>query len=66
VATDSAGDLYALDSGNNRIQKFSGTGTFITKFGGGCGGLATDSLGNVYATTGPGSTNRILRYSPTG
>jgi tripartite motif-containing protein 71 len=33
VAVDSSGNVYVSDSGNNRIQKFSSDGTFITKWG---------------------------------
>ena len=33
VATDSSGRVYAADENNNRIQKFSNTGTFIRKWG---------------------------------
>jgi sugar lactone lactonase YvrE len=33
VAVDSAGNVYVADTGNNRIQKFSGNGTFVTKWG---------------------------------
>ena len=42
IATDpSTGDVYAVDWGNERIQKFSSTGTLISMFG-----------GDVNATTG--------------
>ena len=34
VAFDSDGDVYAVDTNNFRIQKFSSTSTFILKFGG--------------------------------
>ena len=33
VALDSAGNVYVADTGNDRIQKFSSNGTFITKWG---------------------------------
>ena len=33
IATDAAGNVYVADTRNNRIQKFSATGTFITKWG---------------------------------
>ncbi|HQM74001.1 MAG TPA: NHL repeat-containing protein [Candidatus Saccharicenans sp.] len=33
VAVDGAGNIYVLDSGNNRIQKFSPDGKFLASFG---------------------------------
>jgi tripartite motif-containing protein 71 len=33
VVVDSSGSVYVADSGNNRIQKFTSNGTFITKMG---------------------------------
>jgi hypothetical protein len=33
ITTDSAGDVYVADSGNNRIEEFGPTGTFIQAFG---------------------------------
>ena len=56
IATDSAGNVYVADSWNNRIQKFTADGAFVTA-GEASGrrraihalsGLATDPAGNVY------------------
>ena len=33
IAIDSSNDIFVLDTGNNRVQKFSNNGTFITKWG---------------------------------
>ena len=33
VAMDGSGNVYVADQGNNRIQKFDGNGTFLTKWG---------------------------------
>ena len=33
IATDTSGNVYVTDTVNNRIQKFSSNGTFITKWG---------------------------------
>ena len=32
-SVDSAGNVYVADTGNNRIQKFTSNGTFITTWG---------------------------------
>ncbi len=54
---DRPGDVYVADTGNHRIQRFSGNSAFITKwgsFGHGDGqfwepvSIAVDGLGNVY------------------
>ena len=33
VAVDGAGDVYVVDTNNDRIQKFSNSGTFLTQWG---------------------------------
>src|SRR4051812_19780863 len=33
VATDSSGNVYVADAGNNRIQKFDSSGNFLTAWG---------------------------------
>src|SRR5215210_5415206 len=57
VATDAAGNVYVSETGNQRIQKFTSRGRFITKWGSpGSGdgqfsrqeGIAVDPAGNVY------------------
>jgi M6 family metalloprotease-like protein len=79
VAVDAGGNVYVVEYGNNRVQKFTSTGTFITKWGrnGGDGssgtatgqfyhpeGIAVDSSGNIYvADTG---NNRIQKFSSGG
>lgn len=57
AVNQSSGDVYVSDTGDERVQEFSSTGTFITSFGSkGAGaaqfnlaeGLAIDSSGNVW------------------
>ena len=57
IAIDGNGNVYVVDSGNHRIQKFSSDGAFITKwgsYGSGDGefdwpcGIAVDLNGSVY------------------
>ena len=33
VAVDGGGNVFVADTNNNRIQKFTNTGTFLTKWG---------------------------------
>lgn len=57
IAVDSSGRVYVVDSLNHRIQKFTSTGSLITKwgsYGDGDGqfyfpeGIAVDRTGYVY------------------
>jgi sugar lactone lactonase YvrE len=81
LATDAGGNVYVTDSGNDRVQKFTSTGGFITKWGSnGAGpgqfaeegpvGVATDSAGNVYVADrgSPLTTGnfRIQKFSSSG
>lgn len=59
VALDSAGNIYVLDTGNNRIQKFTRDGKYLAtigRFGQGPGEfnypawLDIDGVGNLYVT----------------
>ena len=59
IAIDSSNDVFVLDTGNNRVQKFSNNGTFITKWGSVGEGegqfvaptaIAIDPVGNIYVT----------------
>jgi hypothetical protein len=73
VAVDGSGNVYVVDRNNNRVEKFSSSGTFLAKwgsFGSGDGqfngpwGVAVDSSGNVYVTDG--GNNRVQKFSSSG
>jgi DNA-binding beta-propeller fold protein YncE len=73
VAVDSSGNVYIADANNNRIQKFTSTGQFITKWGSsGSGdgefyypcGIAADSRGYVYVVDR--SNARIQKFTSDG
>ena len=42
VATDAAGDVYVVDTGNNRIQEFDSSGNWLRAFGADVGGSGVD------------------------
>jgi tripartite motif-containing protein 71 len=73
IAIDSSGNVYVLDSGNNRVQKFDSGGTFIKAWGeqgtadvqfNSPTGIAVDKAGNVYVLdTG---NNRIQKFDGDG
>src|SRR6266480_4027196 len=52
VAIDAAGNVYVADAGNARVQKFTGTGTYLAQWGtlgyGDPFDVATDGAGDVY------------------
>jgi len=68
LAIDSAGNVYAANSANTAIEKYTpagGTGTVFSSFGtSNKAGLAFDSMGDLFAA-GFGN-NTIEEYSPAG
>jgi len=73
VAADAFGNVYVADTGNNRIQKFDSSGTYLTPWGSlGTGegqlnspqGLAVDSSGYVYIADT--NNNRIQKFDSSG
>jgi hypothetical protein len=74
IAIDAAGNIYVVDSGNHRIQKFDATGKFLGKWGErGKGdsqfefpiGIALDSSGKFAYVTDKGN-HRIQKFDVSG
>ena len=75
VAVDATGNVYVADTDNNRIQKFTSSGTFITKWGTiGTGdsefyyprGVAVDASENVHVYVADTGNNRIQKFTADG
>ncbi len=73
ISTDSSGNIYVVDSGNKRVQKFNASGTFLSTWGTqGAGngqfstpsGISVDTSGNVYVTDL--SNQNIQKFSSSG
>jgi len=66
VAVASDGSVYVADSGNNRIQKFTADGVFVSKWGTGGGpiGVAVASDGSVYVSDN--DNHRIQKFTSAG
>ncbi len=73
LATDAVGNVYAADTYNHRVQKFTDTGVYLAQwgsFGSGNGqfkypmGVATDAAGNVYVADEGNS--RIQKFTSNG
>jgi tripartite motif-containing protein 71 len=71
VVTDSQGNLFVLDRGNSRIEKFGPDGQFLAKFGSAGSGdgqlnspsaIALDAAGNVLVA----ENHRVQKLSPSG
>ena len=78
VAVDASGNVYVGDTGNNgihnnRIQKFTDTGVYLTQWGAqgsgdgqlnGTWGVAVDAAGNVYVADF--RNHRVQKFTDTG
>lgn len=73
IALDTTGNVYVADTGNNRVETFTSTGTYETAWGGaGSGngqfnqphGIAVDSSADVYVADT--ANNRIQKFTATG
>ena len=63
VAADPLGNVFVLDAGNGRIQKFDTAGAFLGKWDSDAAFIATDVLGRVYAA---GAASRVVRFDGHG
>jgi DNA-binding beta-propeller fold protein YncE len=72
ITTDPSGNVYVVDSNNNRIQKFDSNGNFLMKFGtygSGDGqfdypeGVAVATSGEIYVSDG---NHRIQKFDASG
>jgi sugar lactone lactonase YvrE len=74
IAVDRAGHVYVADQGNDRVQVFDSSGSFVSSFGGSGGGpgrflsgpegVALDCSGHIYVSD-PGN-NRVQVWSEPG
>ncbi len=73
IAVDNGGNVYVADTGNNRIQKFSSNGSYLTQWGSagtnngqfnGPSSVAIDSSGNVYVSDS--GNNRTQKFTSDG
>ncbi len=73
IATDAAGNVYAADSGNHRVEKFDSNGAYLSQFGssgtgngqfGTISGIAVAPDGSVYVADS--SAKRVEKFSASG
>lgn len=73
VAVDGSGNIYVVDQGNHRIQKFDSAGAYVSKFGtSGTGNgqfnaptaIDFDSSGNIFVLDS--GNNRVQKFDSSG
>ena len=74
LSADSRDNVYAVDSGNNRVQVFTSTGAFLTQWGSvgsgngefrGPTGADLDGAGNIYVIDGANQRVEKFGWLPT-
>jgi DNA-binding beta-propeller fold protein YncE len=75
LGTDSKGNIYVVDQGNNRVQKFDAEGKFLLAFGTpGDGddqfkevsGVTADAAGNVWVVDAGGDKSKLMKFTSDG
>ena len=73
IAADSSGNVYVVDTGNNRVEEFSSSGVYVTQWGSkgagngqfsSPGAIAIDSSDYVYVVDS--GNNRVEKFSSSG
>jgi YD repeat-containing protein len=73
VVLDPSGNVWVVDGGNDRLEKFSSTGTYLSQVGGAGGGnaqfsepggIATDTSGNLWVADS--RNDRVERLTAAG
>jgi streptogramin lyase len=69
IAVGPTGDIFVLDTVNNRVQRFTASGVHVSSFSVGSGGmiygLHVDTAGNVYVADS-GGTGSVRKYGSSG
>jgi DNA-binding beta-propeller fold protein YncE len=73
IAADAQGNVWVVDTANNRVQKFDSTGKYLSKFGSGGtsdgqfknpSGIAIDAQGDIWIADS--GNNRLQKFDSTG
>ncbi len=73
ITLDASGNIYVVDSNNNRVEKFDSSGAYLSQFGSNGSGdgqfsspsvIALDASGNIYVTDS--GNNRVQKFDSSG